>query len=784
MSPRNLFTLAGCFLFIAFGIPEVGGAETRPGRTPLPQSHEYQVALRDCLATLKEADFDHGVSGPLTVAEEELDAEEQYRLFVMTMMHQPLVGWKRGIPAVNAPSRLFLLSSLEGPLAPETPAAASPPVAKPPPATTTADGKPLTKADVTPVPIPEPTGIVVPPVWPETLVAFTEWNYPGNPYYDNRGLKLRAFVTAAVKLIMLDDYFDQNPAAGRADWNAYQLVTVSEGYRGAKELLPADVRKAYETGLMKLARRMLDWGVKGEEPNKDLSVPISLWYVARVCRDSAFAAEVEAYARPLFTDPRRFHPAGYWVERGDGIDVGFGGGANFYAVWAALATDWPFARETVERAYRLRNHLTLPEPDGFTTGPSHFNRRIGSPTSSDQWHWDGARDQAAAMITDEAWPFIKRPTDELLSGAAANRVAWFNFQIKQNLVRPDTEGRKSALRTGYWANDEIRGSSWTWRLWQTYNFPIGVNPGFAFYKSGSYARLKSLEDGDSPLLKSPYLRDENFVRNFGDAFISAKQPSYAAIVHVGPVGAATPDDGLTQMAGPLGFGGGQLSAFWTRATGAVVLGRRIGTTSETNFDAPEKWREWPLHAVTGATKAGEVFTSARHVRPETNLDLATDRGTATAAGSLTAALPGTAAELKGRVAYRRRFTIEPDGVRVETTVEGEGRDEFAELYETLPIYLRDAQRQAKAAPTVIEFQVGDAWTPATDAFQFGVTAVRLTRFDGAVTIAFDEPQRMKLSPAEWADTYLTRANCRNILIDLTGDKSARVGYRIAAVAKP
>ncbi len=448
-------------------------------RTRLPQQHAYQRALRDYLGTLTEKDFDHGVTEPLTVSDQPLDAEEQYRLYIMKMMHQPLVGWKRGTPAINATPRLFLLSTIEGPVA----------VPEPDKQPDAADNKPADDEFI-PVPVPVRTGIVVPPVWPETLIAFTNWDYPGNPYHNNQALKLRAFVTAAVKMIMLDDHFERVPESRRPDHNGYKLACFGSAYLGAKDVLPPEAQKAFEAGLLKLGRDMLSWGIHGREPNKDMSAPIGLWYVAEAVGDKVFSKEVEAYACELMTSPQYFHPAGYWIERRGAPDVGFGGGANFYAVWAALMTDWPFAKDTVKKAYRLRAHLCLPDPDGYLNGPSHFNARLGSPASDDQWHWDGGRDQAALMVTDEAGPFIKRPSAEDLTGAAANRVGWFNGQIKQNPVRPDLVGRKSAGRTGYWANEDLRGQTWTWRLWQTYNFPIGINVGFEFYQPGAFAHLQ------------------------------------------------------------------------------------------------------------------------------------------------------------------------------------------------------------------------------------------------------------------------------------------------------
>ena len=69
--------------------------------------------------------------------------------------------------------------------------------------------------------------------------------------------------------------------------------------------------------------------------------------------------------------------------------------------------------------------------------------------------------------------------------------------------------------------------------------------------------------------------------------------------------------------------------------------------------------------------------------------------------------------------------------------------------------------------------------------------MRLTRFGGAVTITFEKPQRAKLSPADWADTWFTKAQSRNVLIDLleSGGKAAavkeekKVAYRIEPAAK-
>ena len=717
--------------------------------TTLPQDHEYQRALRNYMATLTEKDFDHGVVGKLPLdTPTSQDPEYLYRQYILTMMHQPLVGTKRGTPAVNAPPGLFVLSAFE-----------------------------------------TPKGIMQLPVWPETLIAFTQWDYPGNLYRDNRGLKLRAFVGAAAWMILFDNFAELNdskvPPPIRPDWHGYNPVFFAAPYPGFKDVLPPEVQKAYETGLKKVGERILGWGCRGESCENDLMAPLGLAYISRAINDPAFTKAVEERARMICTEPTYFHPAGYWVERG-GIDTGFGGTANLYATWIALLTDWPFAREAVERAYRLRGHLIFPEPDGKLVGPGHFNSRLGSTVACDQFACEGARDVAASMVTDEAAWFVKMPSAEVLKAAPSRRAYEFNEDMGEN-PRVVENGVARYIR-----NDEIKNAyPWKLRMWMTYNFPISLNPGYEFYRKGAFAHRQELEKKNSPMLKSPYLRGENFIRDFAKAFVATRQPGFAAVLHTGPIGGQSPDDNKAQFKGPMGLGGGQLSAFWTPETGSVILGLRSGMSHDKSYDVLEAWRTWPVHAVSGATAEGTFFTSARIQEPDVTVDIQGNKASVKVAGVVPASIVGQEKAVAGKYNYARSFTIDDKGVGVETTVSGDGKEKVAELYETLPVYLRDVEHQAQQVPTAIEFQVGGKWAPATDQYAEKVQAVRLTRFNGAVVVTFDKPRRVKLSPADWADTWFTKANCRNVLIDLleSGDKPVTltgpktVAYRIGPAAK-
>lgn len=732
----------------------------------LPQQHEYQKVLRAYMGTLTEKDFDHGLTNGITVEPCRTDPEYLYRNFVRAGVYQvPLVGSKRGVPAVNNPPSRFLLSSIEG-----------------------------------------TNAILRPLVYPEALMALAEWDYPGNVYRGNRALKLRCFVTASINLMMLDDYLDKTPSACRADWRAYQLVIAGSPYPGFRDLLPPEVQRAYEAGLMRLARRIMEWGPKREEAHLDLIAPLGLWYAARACRDAAFSREVESYARTIYTDPRYFHPAGYWIDHG-GLDVGFSGQANVFAIGAALAAGWPFAREAVERVYRLRAHLTLPEPDGTVTGPCAFNVRLSSAAHADQWEF-GWRDRAALMLTDEAACWVKPVAAEALAGAPAAVATEFNRQIAENPVKSGNGSAETPYV--YFANAEIPAQPWACPMWPNWQFPVTVNFGYDFYRKGSAAHLAKLERRRSPFLSLPFSRPGTFVRNFDSAFVVARRPAFGVILHTGPVGAQETAADRAVFPGPLGFGGGQLSAFWTPAAGSVILGRRGGMNFDRSYDDLAEWRLWPIHAVSGVTAGGRVFTSARIVSPQPAIRVAADRATAVVQGSLmalrTAANPSSTPEkprqamydepLDGRLDYARTFTVDDAGVRIETVLSGDGREPLAELCETIPVYLRDDAKQASAEPTAIEFEVGGRWTAASDDYREGVTAVRLTRFGAAVRIAFDGPRRVRLSPAVWKDPVpFAFAACRNVMVDLLAgaagpDRPAavtaplRLAYEIAPLPGP
>lgn len=726
-------------MMILWTVAHAGAQNAAPAElTALPQAHEYQRTLRSYMASLTEKDFTHGVTAHPSVQPSSSDPEYVYRNYLSTLMNQPIIGSKRGYPSVNATARNFMLNVIES-----------------------------------------PSGVIEPPVWPESLTGFVQWNYPGNPYYNNRALKLRALVTAMVKMMMIDDYLEKNPTVGRADWYAYEMVIMGAPFVAFKNELPEPARKAYQTGLIKYARRLMAWGPKGDECNFDMAAPLGLWYAMKGCDDADFKKECEAFARLMMAEPSHFNPAGFWVERG-GLDLGYSGMANYFAIGVALAGDWPFAKDAVERVYRLKTHLTLPEPDGKWMGPTNFNNRLGTPTSNDQWAWDGARDAFAALVTDEAACLTKTPSPDDFKAAAdyGYRAASYEGQLKENPVKSG-DGSKANPRV-WMTNEEITGNKWVRRMWQTWDFPASINFGYDFYPAGAWAHRSELVKSNSPMLKMPYQRDGAFLKEFGKAFYATKQPTFGAILHTGPVGFQLPEDKNFQFKGPLGLGGGQLSAFWTQSTGSVILGRRGGNNWDKPHDLVDAWRTWPSHAVSGATADGKFFTSARILQPDVTPEVKGNTATVKVAGVIPPSVIGVEKNIEGKIEYARTFKLDEKGVHVETTVKPDGKDKIAELYEIIPVFHRDAAVQAAEIVTKIEFQSGGNWAAGTETNTEKVTAIRLSRFSGAVVVTFDSPRRVKLAP-EWKDTYLSGAMCRNILVDLLENADAKkVGYRIEA----
>lgn len=608
-------------------------------------------------------------------------------------------------------------------------------------------------------------------IQPADTLWWSLWEYPGNPYKGSKAIRNRAFTTVAVDMIMLDKLHESGKHwvnnARRSDFLGGSLIWMGYVYNGVKDDLPAPVQAAYETGLGKFVDRLTEWGPTGITDNMDMKTNVGLAYIAEALEQGPVVEKARAYiARNL----KLVHPSGMIRDAG-GLESSYNGIALHNVTWAAaVAKQWPELRKTLDEMSLLKNHLSLPEPDGQNSfGPSHFNTRTGHGSPYDQWSSDH-RDMTAAMLSDHALYLMYGGKRGRSRGWASPERAPMLAQVDRGIKHINTELVPSESRFAPWV------AGW---------WPGRINYAYDNYSPGFYNRLRELGQKNDPLTNSLWLRPETrFIRAFPEAsgetvpekdqhaFLISKQSDHGAILYSGPLG-------NTKY---MNFAGGSLSAFWTPEGGSIILGRNGNPVKpdETKVGWAD-WRLWPTHALSGLTADGKVFTSARlrrrvsKVTRETGADSAAITFTgpigATADGGRTVqdnALPGP-------LTYQRRMELNREGVRIQTSLAG-GDQQAVELYETIPLFLREMRGQ-KEVPHSVEFCAGGECAPATAKPRAGVTEVRIKRFQGGASILFDNPQTVRMAPETWTDSYQSRAQTHNLLIDLlkSDGKPARLG---------
>lgn len=649
----------------------------------LPQSDPYQVTLRDYLASLKEEDF---ALTPLP--ENDLTGEQRLMKWLPGRLGEP---W-----ALTRPPSDFLLTTIEGD----------------PKSVLIPSGIGLARLarDTAPHPVPSP-----------------------------RPMRLRAFVIATIDLLMLDQLHGSPAGASvrRSDFLGGTLIWMAYAYREAKNDLPQNVRAAYETGLKKMVARLQEWGPKNLHTNMELFAPVGLAYAAQAVNDPETHKAAKDYTTKLFSDPRNYNPAGFFLEEG-GFDATYNGISLFFSTWAGLITDWDFVKQALNQNFKLRAHLSLPDAAGSRErhffGPSHFNTRTSGDSPSDQWGWND-RNYGAAMMTEYALPLLEWP-DEVDFQRESTRLA----KLRDKDADPPRPWKED-----HWIRADL-----------TTEYP----------KGDFFNRITALRAEDSPLLKSPYEKPGHFVERFGDSFVIAKFDTYAVILFTGAV--------VSEYQGkPRGFGGGNLSAFWTPESGPVVLGRSRGNQGKTH-DQPEDWRVRPVHSISGQTANGKMFTSARCLQPEVSIHTTPESLEVTVSGTI--ATNPVRMALRGTMTYQREFRADASGIEVESSVKVATPEEISDLCEVIPLFLRDERfhRTDKGTLPVftVQFFNGSEWSEAGVEVTENVRTVRVTRAGGVSEIHFDKPASVRLSPEDWVDDHQTRAVCRNLLVDFPRNAAA------------
>lgn len=576
---------------------------------------------------------------------------------------------------------------------------------------------------------------------------YADWDYEGNPHYRSRAVKLRSFVASAVDMMMQDQEHERGQN-DRSDFLSLQLIRWAYAYGVAKDVLPNNVRNAYENGLIRMFEKLERWGPTGVHADIDIAAVVGVLYAAQFVDSKDLTQRAHNYINRLLD--KFFSDAGY-IDHGSAYDAGYNGISAYFMNWAAQISNYTPLVNALKKMSKFKAYQTLPDPDGRRFSPFHSNPSSGADAPHDIWG-PYYRDAGLAKYSDNAIYLALSGGNKRISSESRmledmnNQLRYFNRDGSPNeFVTPINKSPRIWKHSHWFDTESFDATAF-------------------YYQNGLYNRLKSFQNSNSSLTKPPYSRNEEFTESFADKYLSVKRRSYGTIIFNDRLSWWT-SKGQTKKLN--GFGGGNLSAFWTPETGSVLLGGSRGThDSGHNLN---EWREWPVHALSGETADGRGFSSGLQRYPEATYELNRNPERVTITGDLTNSYPDPRDGLGGQADYKRVFQIKENGVEVTTSVQADGSNRVNELYEILPVYRRNAYRQSSATPTSIEFKVNGSWQQAGTNFQ-QVSSIRLNRFNGQVYIDFEKPARVKLSSEDFYQNPDGKngLQARNIMIDLLG----------------
>ena len=599
---------------------------------------------------------------------------------------------------------------------------------------------------------------------PAALAWWIGFDFPGNPFVGSKAGMRRALVIAVVDVLMLETSHD-DPRNIKPDFMGANLGTWAYTFQICKRQLPPNAQNAYQDGMRHYLTLMERAAPRDGNSNMDMCEIVTLAELDHVFADDEKMHKrlVDLARRILFghpsrgpatSDPRRgtFHPAGY-IGEADGPETSYNGISLYHLAEAAMISrgdpDWDaFMPEVIRRMVRFKAYNTHPEPNGRWEGPSSWATRTNDPYVRDQRDrpW---RPFAEAMLTDEALFRLRidprSETNQKTFGLASREEMLAD--IKKCIARFNRYPR----RPEKWKADEAP-------VWQEGHWPADLPYTWDHYVDGSFKRFQKLALAKDEKLLPPFARSADFNLEFDEEFWMAKHGDWGFQVEAVPHMSRSYDKG-----GSGALAGGSLATFWTKQTGVVVLGR---LPDKWNYVTWDKIDSWPTHHLWGRTAKGPAFSSARQWHPWVRFETDSDPPKVYVFGSLGPKQTVEQEDLldPGHVFYRRQFTTRDNGLHVRSELLSRGEDEITELWETLPIFLNDS-RQDTSSDTSIEFQIGNTWKPAGSELTTGVNAIRANRFDGAVVIEFDKPQRVALSEVI-TTRYQKKDRLRNVKVDL------------------
>jgi hypothetical protein len=226
--------------------------------------------------------------------------------------------------------------------------------------------------------------------------------------------------------------------------------------------------------------------------------------------------------------------------------------------------------------------------------------------------------------------------------------------------------------------------------------------------------------------------------------VVAKFDAYAAVVHTG---------GLSWWEGLSGLSGGALSALWTPEAGSLLLGRVANRPfPDAERDAWSSVERWQTHALSGRTRTGKAFSTARVRGPtsELRIDERERSVTIRIRGALGPAIDeGRGCEdaaLRGAAQHEVLIQLDAAGISLAHTLDFDPAEELREVWASLPVFERHPLEGAAGRERVrVEARAGDEWSPVGSEWGPPVRHIRLLRRSGGLALELPEAHRVRLS---------------------------------------
>jgi len=591
-----------------------------------------------------------------------------------------------------------------------------------------------------------------------TVACNVAWLYscrePWNPYAGDCAVAYRAAVIAAINLVMYREQirYDcsgepgcQNPPASGPHTGVYGFGLFFNAYMAhvLSSALPPDVNKAFAEGLKWQAELQAKSKFVGPE-NMMIAAPIGIYYAGLVNDDEELKAKADEVMTKLMNAD--FKKAGYirdgWIPDGSYNGISIYLLAQYYGL-----THSPRLKQIFESVYRLKKYMTLPEPDGTTLSPSHFNSRTQDGFDRDQYN--GREVIFLSDVPDAAY-FLKTYWLAQDTADAVRKTA------KEYGQRPFNRMPEPAP----WGHS--RPAEHKWDFFSDLSYVI-------FHEKDFAAMEKAVAEATVPIATL-----DRFTENFANEFYVVRRPAYGAIFYAGP---STPfsDDGATNAHQMLsgeggifnGFGGGGLSAFWTPEAGSVLIGRLTGkegyvrqnkfVEAENHSYQIEGWRDWLTNQIVGETQEGKIVSSSRVGLPSSKLSA--DGNELTIRSVLPRETKKQGTVIDARVSYVRTYHFGDTALEAKLEIQTDKPIALKSFYEALPV---------RFAPDTTASYLDTAGKPVTEADGVikDVKTVRLSRAGHETDIAFSNPVSISTDVITAISRQRTLVEGRSMLIVL------------------